>query len=113
MNPKLGPPVPIDERPESMKVVLWECVVGLLPVTVLTIMTLGVILAGLTTASEAAALGALGAILLVIAYGRFTWDRVARRLLQHAGDDQHGAAARGRLQRVRRGVRLARHGNAG
>ena len=72
-NPKLGPPVPMDERPESMRVVLWECVVGLLPVTILTIMTLGVILAGLTTASEAAALGALGAILLVIAYGRFTW----------------------------------------
>jgi tripartite ATP-independent transporter DctM subunit len=72
-NPKLGPPVPMDERPESMKVMLWECVVGLLPVTILTIMTLGVILAGLTTASEAAALGALGAILLVIAYGRFTW----------------------------------------
>ena len=73
-NPKLGPPVPMDERPESMKVVLWECVVGLLPVTILTVMTLGVILAGLTTASEAAALGALGAILLVIAYGRFTWS---------------------------------------
>jgi tripartite ATP-independent transporter DctM subunit len=72
-NPKLGPPVPIDERPTSMKVVLWECVVGLLPVAILTIMTLGVILAGLTTASEAAALGALGAILLVIVYRRFTW----------------------------------------
>jgi len=72
-NPKLGPPVPMDERPESLKIVLWECVVGLLPVTILTVMTLGVILAGLTTASEAAALGALGAILLVIAYGRFTW----------------------------------------
>ncbi len=73
INPKLGPPVPKEERPTSMKVVLWECVVGLLPVTVLTIMTLGVILAGLTTASEAAALGALGAILLVVAYGEFTW----------------------------------------
>ena len=58
---------------DSMQVVLWECVVGLVPVTVLTIMTLGAILAGLTTAAEAAALGALGAILLVIAYGKFTW----------------------------------------
>ena len=36
--------------------------------------TLGAILAGITTAAEAAALGALGAILLVIAYGRFTWS---------------------------------------
>ena len=72
-NPKLGPPVPIEERPDSMRIVLWECLVGLVPVTVLTIVTLGAILAGITTAAEAAAFGALGAIFLVIAYGRFTW----------------------------------------
>jgi tripartite ATP-independent transporter DctM subunit len=72
-NPKLGPPVPKEERPTSLRPVLWECLVGMIPVTVLTIMTLGVILVGLTTAAEAAALGALGAILLVIGYGKFTW----------------------------------------
>ncbi|MFY9315500.1 MAG: TRAP transporter large permease subunit [Burkholderiales bacterium] len=72
MNPKVGPPVPLDERQTSFKVVLWECVVGLVPVTILTIVTLGAILAGITTAAEAAALGALGAILLVAAYGEFT-----------------------------------------
>ncbi len=74
LNPKLGPPVPLAERETSMKVVLWECVVGLVPVTVLTIATLGAILAGLTTSTEAASLGALGAILLVLVYGRFTWQ---------------------------------------
>jgi len=73
-NPKLGPPVPKEERPESMKIVLWECLVGLVPVTVLTVVTLGAILAGITTAAEAAALGALGAIILVICYGKFTWS---------------------------------------
>ena len=73
LDPKLGPPVPVEEREPSMKVVLWECVVGLVPVTVLTLATLGAILAGLTTSTEAASLGALGAILLVLAYGRFTW----------------------------------------
>jgi tripartite ATP-independent transporter DctM subunit len=72
LNPKLGPPVPVAERPTSLKVVLWECLVGLVPVTVLTIVTLGAILAGVTTAAEAAAIGALGAILLVAAYGEFT-----------------------------------------
>lgn len=72
-NPKLGPPVPVEERQSSLRVVLWECVVGMVPVTVLTVMTLGFILAGITTAAEAAAFGALGSILLVIAYGRFTW----------------------------------------
>ncbi len=74
INPKLGPPVPKEDRPESFGIVLWECVVGLVPVTILTVLTLGAILAGLTTASEAAALGAAGAILLVIAYGKFTWQ---------------------------------------
>jgi tripartite ATP-independent transporter DctM subunit len=72
LNPKLGPPVPKEDRQASMKVVLWECVVGLVPVTVLTIVTLGAILAGITTAAEAAAIGALGAILLVVAYGKFS-----------------------------------------
>jgi tripartite ATP-independent transporter DctM subunit len=72
-NPKLGPPVPKEDRPTSMKVVLWECLVGLVPVTVLTFATLGVILAGFATSTEAAAMGAAGAILMVIGYGRFTW----------------------------------------
>jgi tripartite ATP-independent transporter DctM subunit len=72
-NPKLGPPVPMEEREKDFGKILWECVVGLVPVTVLTFATLGVILAGITTSTEAAAMGAAGAILLVIAYGRFTW----------------------------------------
>jgi tripartite ATP-independent transporter DctM subunit len=72
LNPKLGPPVPKEDRQESMRVVLWECLVGLVPVTVLTVLTLGAILAGLTTAAEAAGLGALGAVVLVILYGKFT-----------------------------------------
>ena len=73
LNPRLGPPVPIDERQTSVKIVLWECLVGLMPVTVLTVVTLGAILAGLTTAAEAAALGALGAVVLSVVYRKFTW----------------------------------------
>jgi TRAP-type mannitol/chloroaromatic compound transport system permease large subunit len=41
-------------------------------VTILTFATLGVILAGFATSTEAAAMGAAGAILMVIGYGRFT-----------------------------------------
>jgi len=51
MNPKLGPPVPKEERVHSMRTILWECVVGLVPVTVLTFATLGAILAVLTTST--------------------------------------------------------------
>jgi tripartite ATP-independent transporter DctM subunit len=74
LKPELGPPVPKEERPTSLKPVLWECLVGMVPVTVLTLATLGAIIIGLTTSTEAAALGALGAILMVIAYRRFTWS---------------------------------------
>jgi tripartite ATP-independent transporter DctM subunit len=74
INPKLGPPVPKEERPASYALVLWECLVGLVPVTILTIVTLGAILGGLTTATEAAAMGAVGALLLVILYGKFTFS---------------------------------------
>jgi len=73
LNPKLGPPVPLEDRPKRWKPVIWECIVGMVPVTVLTLATLGVIIIGLTTSTEAASLGALGAILMVIAYRRFTW----------------------------------------
>jgi tripartite ATP-independent transporter DctM subunit len=73
INPKLGPPVPIEDRPKKVMPVIWECVVGMVPVTVLTIATLGAIIAGLTTSTEAAAMGAFGAILMVIGYRRFTW----------------------------------------
>jgi len=74
LNPKLGPPVPLDERPARLGPVIWECVVGLVPVVVLTVATLGVIIVGLTTATEAAALGSLGAIIMVICYRRFTFS---------------------------------------
>jgi tripartite ATP-independent transporter DctM subunit len=72
LNPKLGPPVPLEDRPKAMWPVVWECVVGLVPITVLTIATLGAIIAGLTTSTEAAAMGAFGAIIMVICYGRFS-----------------------------------------
>ena len=66
-------PVPPEERPAAIGPVLWECLVGMVPVTVLTVLTLGAILAGVTTAAEAAALGALGAVVLAICYRKFTW----------------------------------------
>jgi len=74
INPKLGPSVPMEDRPKKFAPVIWECIVGMVPVAVLTIATLGAIIAGLTTSTEAAAVGALGAILMVICYGKFTWN---------------------------------------
>ncbi len=46
------------------------------PLAFLIVAVLGSILFGLATPSEAAAMGALGGIVLSVAYGAFTWDRL-------------------------------------
>jgi tripartite ATP-independent transporter DctM subunit len=72
VNPSLGPPVPKEERATSVWQVAREFVVGMVPLALLICSTLGTILAGIVTPTEAAAMGASGAILLSILYGRFT-----------------------------------------
>ena len=74
-NPQLGPALPMEERAESTFQVVKAVLVGMVPLSVLILATLGSILGGLATPSEAAAIGALGAILLAIAYGELTWAR--------------------------------------
>jgi tripartite ATP-independent transporter DctM subunit len=79
-NPKLGPPVPIEERVHSLPVMLGEIAIGTLPLLGLITATLGSILAGLATPTEAAGVGAAGALVLMIGYGRFTWPGLQRAL---------------------------------
>ena len=73
LNPKLGPPVPIDERPESWTLVIKEVFLGMVPLGLLIGCTLGSILGGLATPTEAASVGCFGALVLALAYGRFTF----------------------------------------
>jgi tripartite ATP-independent transporter DctM subunit len=78
INPKLGPPVPIEERIHSWGYMLRETAIGTLPLLGLITATLGSILAGLATPTEAAGIGAFGAFMLSVAYGRFTWAGLQR-----------------------------------
>jgi tripartite ATP-independent transporter DctM subunit len=71
-NPRLGPPVPKAERVSSLYQLLREVVVGVVPLIGLISATLGSILAGLATPTEASGIGALGAMLLAIAYRKVT-----------------------------------------
>jgi tripartite ATP-independent transporter DctM subunit len=71
-NPALGPPVPVEERVTSVRELLQEVVVGVLPLAALIGFTLGTILAGLATATEAASCGAAGATLLALLYRKLT-----------------------------------------
>jgi tripartite ATP-independent transporter DctM subunit len=75
LNPKLGPAVPSEERLVSMKAKLWEFLVGMLPLGVLIAGTLGSILGGLATPTEAASMGSAGALVLALAYRKLNWEK--------------------------------------
>ena len=72
VNPALGPAVPKEERVQSIGQVIREVFFGMVPLAVLICATLGTILAGIVTPTEASAMGASGAILLALAYRRLT-----------------------------------------
>jgi len=79
-NPRLGPPVPKAERVSSLYQLLREVVIGVVPLIGLISATLGSILAGLATPTEASGIGALGAMLLAIAYRKVTFAGLTRAL---------------------------------
>jgi tripartite ATP-independent transporter DctM subunit len=81
INPKLGPPVPKEERVHSFAVVIKEVIVGVVPLLCLIGATLGSILAGLATPTEASAIGALGALVLAAGYGKLTYAGLKRAVL--------------------------------
>jgi tripartite ATP-independent transporter DctM subunit len=70
LNPTLGPPLPRELRAVSGLAIAREALIGVIPLVVLVSATLGSILAGLATPTEAAGVGALGALALALAYGR-------------------------------------------
>ena len=70
INPTLGPPLPLDERAESYGQIVREFFAGIVPLAVIIFASLGSIIVGLATPTEAAAMGASGAVLLTLFYGR-------------------------------------------
>jgi len=81
INPKLGPPVPKEERVTSVYLILREVVIGVLPLALLIAATLGSILAGLATPTEASGVGALGALILAVCYRRLTFAGVKQAVI--------------------------------
>ena len=75
INPKLGPAVPLEERGTGAKELIKEFLAGMLPLAVLIAGTLGSILAGLATPTEAASMGAVGALVLAAAYRKLDWEK--------------------------------------
>ncbi len=72
MNPALGPPLPRDQWAKSVGEMVREFAAGIVPMAVIMFAALGSIIFGLATPTEAAAMGATGALVLTAAYRRFS-----------------------------------------
>jgi tripartite ATP-independent transporter DctM subunit len=72
LDPKLGPPLPREQWATSVWQVVREFLAGIVPMASIMFASLGSIIFGLATPTEAAAMGAAGAVLLTIFYGRLS-----------------------------------------
>jgi len=75
LNPALGPTLPPEERAGSVGEVVRELALGILPVVIVILATLGVILAGIATPTDAGAVGAFAVLILTLVYRRLTWAK--------------------------------------
>ncbi|MCU7857188.1 MAG: TRAP transporter large permease subunit, partial [Candidatus Thiodiazotropha sp. (ex Lucinoma borealis)] len=77
LQPQLAPKPTKEEIGDiSPGQIFWQLLTSFFPLAFLILAVLGAILFGLATPSEAAAVGALGGLLLTFAYRAFTWQRL-------------------------------------
>ncbi len=82
INPDLGPALPPELRAKSLKPVLIDLAIGIAPVIVVLFATLGVILAGIATPTDAGAVGCVATFLLTFLSGRLSFAKVKRCISQ-------------------------------
>jgi tripartite ATP-independent transporter DctM subunit len=82
MNPKLGPPLPHEERADSGWIIAREFFLGLVPPAALVGFALGSIIWGWATPTEGAGCGAFGAFVLTLLYRRLTPGRFYEALIK-------------------------------
>ncbi len=77
LNPSLAPKATDEEAGSySGLQVAWMLLTSFFPLAILILSVLGAILFGLATPSEAASIGALGGLVLAVAYRSLTWERL-------------------------------------
>ncbi len=81
INPSLAPKPPAEERDVPAGEVLRMLATSVLPLAALITAVLGSIVAGIATPTEAAAVGALGAVMLALAYRKLTWGRLQESVI--------------------------------
>jgi len=75
-KPHLAPPLPKEQGNVPVVQVIKMLFTSFVPLALLILAVLGTIMFGLATPTEAAAVGALGSMLLAVAYRSFTWGRL-------------------------------------
>ncbi len=75
VNPALAP-MPEKEGIPPKREIYFNLLISFVPLTVLILLVLGSILGGLATPAEAAAMGALGGLVLAALYRELTWRKV-------------------------------------
>jgi tripartite ATP-independent transporter DctM subunit len=76
LDPSLAPQLPAEERNVPTATILYELLVSMVPLALLILSVLGAIMFGLATPSEAAAIGALGALVLAAAYRSLDYTKL-------------------------------------
>ena len=77
LNPSLAPKAQLRGEDEVSRIQLaWMLLTSFFPLAILILAVLGAILFGFATPSEAAAIGALGGLVLAVAYRALTWKRL-------------------------------------
>jgi len=83
LNPEYGPGLSQEERDEvTTKEILIMVVKTMLPALALILGVLGSIFTGFATPTEAAGVGAFLSFLLMVAYGKFTWEKFFQALIE-------------------------------
>lgn len=74
LNPKLGPPIPVEERTATLGQKVMMTAKNFVPPFGLILIVMGTILAGMATPTEAAALGCVGALSLALFNRKLNWQ---------------------------------------
>jgi tripartite ATP-independent transporter DctM subunit len=74
LKPQLGPPLPRSERDIGAKRKAWLIITSLIPTLFVILAVMGSIFFGVAAPTEAAAMGALAAMLLALFYRQLDWE---------------------------------------
>ena len=81
-RPEAAPPIPFEQDDSSRIKHFVDALRAIIPPLLLIIVVLGSIFAGIATPTESSALGVVGAILLALLYGKFSWKMLYATALE-------------------------------